>query len=209
MLRTSSMTVGALALALAVAGCGGGESTGDDAGGGGDVDAGGGGDAGGGDVDAGGGGDVDAGGGGDVDASTPPTDGGTPTRMGAVGSACAMDGDCTEPPGSTCQTMVGMGGFSYEFPGGYCTHTCTAGSGSSECGAGADCYSVGFGGFGSAFCAKTCTSNADCRESEGYTCQMPPFGGGTMRYCLPPTPGFGGRDGGGFPGFEGGMPGFP
>ena len=45
----------------------------------------------------------------------------------------------------------------------------------STCGAGADCYSVGFGGFGTAFCAKTCTTSAECREAEGYTCQAPPL----------------------------------
>ena len=155
----------------------------------------------------GGGGGEDGGASPSDGGTTPPTDGSTPTRMGAVGSACDMDSDCTEPRGSTCMTMVGSGGFSYEFPGGYCTKEgCTAGSGSAECGAGADCYSIGFGGFGSTFCAKTCTSNADCRESEGYTCQSPPFGGGTTMYCLPPRDG-GGTDGG-FSFGDGGFP-FP
>ncbi len=141
-----------------------------------------------------------------TDSGTPPeTDSGIPTRMGAVGSGCATDADCTEPAGATCMTMVGSGGFAYEFPGGYCTAECTAGSGSSECGAGADCYSIGFGGFGTAFCAKTCTSNADCRADEGYTCDAPPFGGGTTRYCLPPMGGGTRPDGGGFGFGDGGF----
>lgn len=134
-----------------------------------------------------------------TDSGTPPgTDAGMPTRTGAVGSGCETDADCTEPAGATCMTMVGGGGFSYEFPGGYCTAECTAGSGSSQCGAGADCYSIGFGGFGTAFCAKTCSTDADCRADEGYSCMAPPIGGGTTRYCLPPRGGTGGFDGGGF-----------
>ncbi len=140
------------------------------------------------------------------DGGPAPIDGGTPTRTGAVGSACASDADCTEPAGSTCYTMVGSGGFGFTFPGGSCSAMCTPGSGSSECGAGADCFSVGFGGFGSAFCAKTCTSDADCRTDDGYSCMAPPFGGGSTMYCMPPRP-TGGRDGGGFmfPGDGGGF----
>lgn len=140
-----------------------------------------------------------------VDAATATDGGGAPdaaaldagmmTRAGAVGSACASDADCTEPSGGTCMTTIGSGGFSYEFPGGYCTAECTAGSGAAECGAGSDCFSVGFGGFGYSTCAKTCGTNADCRADDGYTCQAPPIGGGTTRYCLPPMGG-GGSDGG-------------
>lgn len=136
------------------------------------------------------------GGGAPVDSGTPTlmdgavdmSDGAIPTRMGAVGAACAGDGDCTEPAGGVCQSVVGGGRFSYEFPGGYCSAMCTAGSGSSECGTGADCFAVGFGGFGFAFCAKVCRADADCRTAEGYTCQAPPIGGGSTRYCLPPRP---------------------
>lgn len=150
-------------------------------------------DGGGSPVDAGGS-PVDGGGTMVTDGAVDVTDGSIPTRMGAVGAACASDADCTEPAGGVCQTVVGGGRFSYEFPGGYCSAMCTAGSGSSECGVGADCFSVGFGGFGFAFCAKVCLSDSDCRTAEGYTCQAPPIGGGTTRYCLPPRPG--GGDGG-------------
>jgi hypothetical protein len=150
-------------------------------------------DGGGAPVDAGGG-PVDSGGTTVTDGAVDLTDGAIPTRMGAVGAACASDADCTEPAGGVCQSVVGSGRFSYEFPGGYCSAMCTAGSGSSECGAGADCFAVGFGGFGFAFCAKVCRSDSDCRTAEGYTCQAPPIGGGSTRYCLPPRPG--GGDGG-------------
>ena len=126
-----------------------------------------------------------------------PVDAAMPTRPGAIGSACTMDTECTEPADATCQTTVGSGMFSYEFPGGYCTAECTAMSGSAECGAGAECVSVGFGGFGASFCAKTCSSDADCRIEDGYSCQAPPLmvGGGSSTYCLPPFDA-GGLDGG-------------
>lgn len=199
-----------MASALLIVACGGESHTGSDGGGTPGEDSG---------TSSG----MDSGSGGGTDSGTPGTDsgsttpgddaggtgtdsGGIPTRMGAVGSACASDADCTEPPGATCQTMVGSGRFTYEFPGGYCSAECTAGSGSSECGEGADCYSVGFGGFGFAFCAKMCRTDADCRVDEGYTCRPPPFGGGTTMYCLPPMEGGGGFDGGGFMIPDGGFP---
>ncbi len=196
-----------LGIALGMTGCG------DDGGpgGGGGTDAGGGGtgDGGGGGVDAGGGGGTDAGGGGGTDAGGATTDGGstasdgsTPTTPGGIGSACDMDDDCDGD--ATCYTTVGSGMFGLELPGGYCSKECTAGSGSTECGAGSDCYSIGFGMWGVTFCAKTCATEADCRGEEGYTCRMPPLGGGTTKYCLPPT---GGLPDGGF-GFDGSFPGF-
>lgn len=117
-----------------------------------------------------------------------------PTRPGAVGSACAADSDCTEPTGARCETVVGGGGFSFELPGGYCTADCE-GPSDPSCGPGAECFSIGFGGFGFSLCVKACDSNEDCRADEGYTCMAPPFGGtpGAM-YCLPPPPGM--ADGG-------------
>lgn len=117
-----------------------------------------------------------------------PTDAAVgPTRAGAVGSGCETDADCTEPAGARCETSFGGGGFGVELPGGYCTADCE-GPGDTSCGAGSECFSVGFGGFGFSLCVKACDSNDDCRADEGYTCMAPPIGGDGSLYCLPPRP---------------------
>lgn len=129
------------------------------------------------------------------DAGTPPilSDGGVPTVMGGIGSSCADAADCdASPAGAMC--ITNLGGVA-ALPGGYCTAACTPASGSTECGAGSECFTIGFGGFGTSTCVKTCTTDAECRADEGYTCMAPPFGGGTTMYCLPPF-GMGTRDGG-------------
>ena len=96
--------------------------------------------------------------------------------------------DCSAVMGGMCITS--LGGF-ITLPGGYCTASCSP---TTSCGAGATCLSIGFGG-GGGQCVATCTTSADCRASEGYACQMLPFGGGGRRVCVPS---FGGgmRDGG-------------
>jgi hypothetical protein len=116
------------------------------------------------------------------DAGPAPTvDASVPTEPGGIGGACADDADCSAA-GGMCLMTIGSGAFAYTFPGGYCTAPCTGGSGSTECGAGAACYSLGTRGY----CVKTCASNADCRVADGYMCMSPPFVGGSTMYCLPP-----------------------
>ncbi len=146
----------------------------------------------------------------------------TPTQPGAVGASCSSDPDCTQPAGGTCRTSLGSAPLGITLPGGYCTHECTAGAGAETCGEGATCFSLGFG---PAFCARTCTSDNDCRQAEGYTCQASPIPtGASGMYCLPPIgipglggdggfgipgiPGLGGDGGFGLPDFGGGLPGF-
>ncbi len=139
---------------------------------------------------------------------TPPLDGGPmPTIPGSVGAACAADSDCDMLTAPTCMTTLGgAGGFSAEFPGGYCTQTCTPSFGGAPdgCPAGSACFGGGFGGFGAAFCGKTCSSDADCRVAESYSCTAPPFGAGPS-VCAPPL---GGGGGGGGMGRDSGLP-FP
>lgn len=116
----------------------------------------------------------------------PGVDGGPmPTIMGSVGSACTMDSDCSMLSMPMCEMMVGGGGFGLTFPGGYCTQPC-GGTGGAMCPMGSQCFAFGTMGM----CAKTCTSDADCRTAEGYTCMSPPFIGGGP-YCLPPMGGGG------------------
>jgi len=200
-MKRCSPFLASLAIAAVLWGCGDShEPTGPTDGGGLPVDGGGFRTDGGGLPTDGGGLPVDGGGLPIEDGGGAPVDGSMPTTPGGIGAACTMDGECTASM-STCYTRVGMGMYGYTFPGGYCSRMCTPGSGMSECGAGADCFGSGFGMFSFGFCAKTCSTAADCRM--GYDCMAPPFGGGTTLYCVPP---FGaGGDGGRFR-FDGGFP---
>ena len=103
---------------------------------------------------------------------------GGPVMMGdgRIGDGCASAADCSEGSSPSCQ-MDFMGAIS--FPGGYCTSTCT---GPGTCPAGSQCVDI----FGTMFCGRTCSSDADCRASEGYSCGMLPFGSDPTMYCLPP-----------------------
>jgi len=136
-----------------------------------------------------------------VDASPAPDGGPMPTVPGSVGAACAGDADCDMLTAPTCMTTIGSGGFSADFPGGYCTQTCmpSFGGGPDGCPTGSSCFGGGFGGFGAAYCAKTCSSDADCRVADGYTCRSAGFGG-SPSVCSPP---FGG---GGMTGGDAGLP---
>lgn len=98
------------------------------------------------------------------------------TGDGRIGSSCTSAADCREGMMPSCQTDF-MGAIS--FPGGYCTSSC---SGPGTCPAGSQCVDI----FGSMFCGRTCTSDADCRAAEGYTCGTLPFGSDPTTYCLPP-----------------------
>jgi hypothetical protein len=122
-----------------------------------------------------------------IDTGTPPPrDSGTPPRDsggmvtpgdGTIGSSCTGPADCTEGTSPMC--VMNFMGF-IAFPGGYCTSGCT---GPGTCPAGAECIDI----MGTMFCGATCTTAADCRSAEGYTCGMPPIGGdGMTMYCLPP-----------------------
>ena len=96
----------------------------------------------------------------------------------AIGTRCGSTVDCGTDPRSACATESGDG-----YPGGYCSmepcddvHICPPG---------ATCVAIGNE---TPACFKSCSSDADCRASEGYVCQLfvttPPDGfGPTNRAC--------------------------
>ncbi|MEZ4459792.1 MAG: hypothetical protein R3E66_08685 [bacterium] len=103
---------------------------------------------------------------------------------GTIGSPCTAVYQCA---GGT----VGACGMASDgFPGGYCTETCTDLFGISTCPTGSTCYSGGllggvFGGDLDGYCAKSCTSSAQCRT--GYSCKTYTtlLGQTSYQACLP------------------------
>jgi hypothetical protein len=100
---------------------------------------------------------------------------GEPAPANDIGAACVNDAACAHK--SCLSTQNGM-----------CTKTMCDYAG---CPSGSACFGIGNG---QTACLKTCTSNADCRQAEGYACNS------THRVCLPgntrPTwnPSFGAGD---------------
>jgi hypothetical protein len=84
--------------------------------------------------------------------------------------------------------MVGGGGFSLEFPGGYCVKPgCDT---NEDCPDGTGCLnSPALAMQGApASCIALCSAPSDCRD--GYECNTLPaiIGGDGTTYCLPPLP---------------------
>ncbi|MBW2263857.1 MAG: hypothetical protein JRG91_18000 [Deltaproteobacteria bacterium] len=107
----------------------------------------------------------------------------TPTD-GVLGDPCAGAGDCTGVPGEGrfCATEIPMGpGGTVTFPGGYCSAGCNSDGG---CGDGGYCLMDPMGGEG--MCFKLCSSGADCRTSEGYSCTSIPSPYPPPDMCMPP-----------------------
>jgi hypothetical protein len=100
---------------------------------------------------------------------------------GGAGTACTADSDCkgTDVSPGLCAKSLSLSAFgaATAFSGGYCTNRCTT---STECASKSACVTQ------PRSCLATCVSNADCRVSEGYSCQKAPSGGGNLSYCLPP-----------------------
>jgi hypothetical protein len=100
----------------------------------------------------------------------------------AIGDRCGVSSDCSIQGNRTCDTSQ---------PNGYCTILgCTANScpdnaacvvfGASVLGCAYDDYGAP-SRTGRAMCLKTCSSDTDCRQSEGYVCaqlSQPPWRGG-------------------------------
>jgi hypothetical protein len=106
---------------------------------------------------------------------------------GEVGDPCTTDGDCGLVPSSGVTCLRDIYG-AITFPGGYCSATdCTS---DTDCGTVGEC--VDFMGY-AAYCLRTCTTDGDCRISEGYSCTTVPGSSSGATYCLPPL---GGPDGG-------------
>jgi serine protease len=74
---------------------------------------------------------------------------------GDVGAACASSDDCVS--GLYCELA---------FPGGYCTADCSLGD--ELCPVGSECWVLGDAEY--YVCLQSCSTGADCRETEGYVC---------------------------------------
>lgn len=104
-------------------------------------------------------------------ATSPPVDSGAST----IGAPCTSDADC-DGPMAACITTSSQWGY---FPGGYCTRI-LCGDWGDACTPDSTCQA--HPGHGPQ-CFRNCTSDADCRASEGYSCQPHPLVDST--YCLP------------------------
>ena len=96
---------------------------------------------------------------------------------GRVGDACSTDSDCSDPPNAECFKDQ-WSDFGTTFPNGYCTKGCIeddiieeGGGPTIDCGSGS-CIQESGGMVTTAFCAKLCDSDTDCRVDEGYTCKV-------------------------------------
>jgi len=107
-----------------------------------------------------------------------PDDAGPSPASGETGAPCRTAADCVVP-NDECVTVAGPS-MEVSFAGGYCSTECT--------GVGTDC---GMNGVCDGFpalaynCFQRCATDADCRETEGYTCQ-PGALFTSERICLPP-----------------------
>lgn len=79
---------------------------------------------------------------------------------GPVGAACTTSADCQG--GLYCESL---------FAGGYCTKDCSVGG---DCPGGSECFCLedDSGGCGYLICLDNCQGDADCREGEGYVCDV-------------------------------------
>lgn len=114
----------------------------------------------------------------DVPTETPvdtPAEEFTP-GVGVVGDSCDSVDDCQGFPAVARECIADIGGY-FEFPGGYCTATCTS---TGECGPDSECADLMF----MSYCLKTCDDSSDCRTGEGYICDVIPIIG-TGPYCIP------------------------
>lgn len=99
-----------------------------------------------------------------------PGDGGSNAPI-LIGTPCTDNTQCGGNPKATCNVEA------EGFPGGYCSmEDCTS---ATSCPAGATCISLGGE---TPACFKSCTADTECRQADGYVCQMflatPPNGFG-------------------------------
>jgi hypothetical protein len=97
----------------------------------------------------------------------------TSTQKQAIGTACTASSDC------------GTGDFfcaTQGHPGGYCKRDCKA---EADCPSGSTCAGADSG---AGECHKICTTDNDCRVSEGYACNLS-HEESTSGFCDPPEAG--------------------
>jgi hypothetical protein len=95
-----------------------------------------------------------------------------PSASNAIGTPCTTTNDCGTDARAACNTEAGD-----NYKGGYCfMEPCND---ISICPPGATCVAIGGESPG---CYRTCTSDVECRQAEGYVCQLflttPPKGFG-------------------------------
>jgi hypothetical protein len=95
-----------------------------------------------------------------------------PSPSNKIGTPCVSTTECGTDSRAACQTAAGD-----NYPGGYCfMEPCND---IEVCPPGATCVSLGGESTG---CFKACASDADCRQADGYLCQLflttPPKGFG-------------------------------
>jgi hypothetical protein len=95
-----------------------------------------------------------------------------------IGGPCVNDGDCCAPEGlpPVCMTDI----IILQFPGGYCMAECNE---EGDCGPGAECVDFSF----IKYCLGTCSTASECREDEGYICDIIPYISDPNTYCIPAT----------------------
>jgi hypothetical protein len=96
----------------------------------------------------------------------------------SIGGPCTTAADCDAPEGLTAQCLTDLITI-IVMPGGYCTAQCQD---LGDCGPGAACVDLSI----VRFCIRTCSSAADCRQDEGYYCDIIPYTSDPNTYCVPP-----------------------
>jgi hypothetical protein len=98
------------------------------------------------------------------------------TAGSIVGDPCTSVAQCMEVPGTGRLCLTTIAGY-MDFPGGYCSASCTS---SADCGTNAACVDVmGYG----LYCLERCSSDFGCRYLEDYACETLSTAAGL--YCVP------------------------
>lgn len=107
---------------------------------------------------------------------------------GQVGDSCTTNLDCSDPPDAEC-LIDQWAAFGTTFPSGYCSKGCIeedpieeGGGPTIDCGTGS-CIRESGGMITTAFCAKLCDGDSECRVDEGYACKRLPIV--NIGYCAP------------------------
>jgi hypothetical protein len=102
----------------------------------------------------------------------PVLDGGGEIAKKSDGSACLGAGECLS---GTCLLSISFSGTEKTLKNGYCTRSCAAlDGGASTCSSGQTCVQStdGKGSLLGSYCFKNCTTSAECRESDDFTCSV-------------------------------------
>jgi hypothetical protein len=108
---------------------------------------------------------------GDANTSTSDAalDSSTVEPLAAPGAACTTDADCSAAGVErTCISEDALAPL-LVLPGGYCSQFCNSGL---TCERGATCVLIPLGAFPLLVCMEACSTDAECRVAEGYTCNM-------------------------------------